>query len=196
MCACMCVCQTSIITSGIGTTVALHAPRRPVCKSFDRYPAGRSVRRQRWRLRLRDLALFGIDAVRLVFFLVVLCLVYGNVHTHCTVTQANTHENTHMTTGSKVYRKMLQKPLRIRCFVCFTFIHTYMHAPTRTNACRPTCIPTKMNANKIIYMHIYTRTNMHAYICKHWARSGDGALAPSCRAPHGHDQTREIFRYF
>mmetsp|Transcript_3728 Transcript_3728/g.5973 ORF Transcript_3728/g.5973 Transcript_3728/m.5973 type:complete len:150 (-) Transcript_3728:324-773(-) len=62
VCACMCVCQTSIITSGIGTTVALNTPTRPVCKSFDRYPAGRSVRRQRWCLRLQDLALFGIDA--------------------------------------------------------------------------------------------------------------------------------------
>ena len=29
-----------------------------------------------------------------------------------------------------------------------------------------------------------------------WARGGEGALAPSCRAPQGHNQTKEIFRYF
>jgi len=27
------------------------------------------------------------------------------------------------------------------------------------------------------------------------ARSSEGALAPSCRAPHGYDQTREIVRF-
>jgi len=29
-----------------------------------------------------------------------------------------------------------------------------------------------------------------------WARGGEGALAPSCRAQQDHNQTREIFTYF
>jgi len=28
-----------------------------------------------------------------------------------------------------------------------------------------------------------------------WARGGEGALAPSCHAPQGHDQTREVFQF-
>jgi len=29
-----------------------------------------------------------------------------------------------------------------------------------------------------------------------WARGGEGALAPSCRAPQGHDQGHDVFQFF